>query len=267
MKIWFPISIGALVGLFSWAHATSFIEKSFPDAVSEAPVIVRGTVGMSYSDYGRTPGDEKRLYTYYELVPSEVFKGTVPDGAIMMRQIGGSKDGVTMEVPGTAHFSRGEEIVVMLGAQGSDGSFDVRSLMMGKFTIDRINGKEYLNGPGAVSPEDARDTEVIHPEDGVRRKKPATYTLESLRELVRSGAKDSDPVTTTILSTPFPSPIGTTAPKSSVTQPTAAPGLQNPLQGETAEPSGEGEGTRKWVWGVILVGSWLLIRTLRRRSR
>ncbi len=244
------------------AGATSFIEKSFPDAVGESPVIVRGTIGMSYSDYGRSPGDEKRLFTYYELVPSEVFKGSVPDGAIMLRQIGGSKDGVTMEVPGTARFSRGEEVVVMLGAQGGDGTFNVRSLMMGKFTIDRLNGKEYLNGPGAVSPEEVNDGEVIHPEEGMRRPRTAVYTLEALRELVR--AKEQEPSQAAGTSSPNPSPTAA-SPSGLAPQPTAAPGLQNPDQGDAAAPAEQGS-TRKWFWGAILMGVWLALRTLRRSS-
>lgn len=220
---------------------------------------------MSYSDYGRNPGDEKRLFTYYELSPTEVFKGAVPDGAIIMRQVGGSKDGVTMEVPGTARFSRGEEVVVMLGGQGADGTFDVRSLMMGKFTIERVNGKEYLHGPGAVSPEEARDGEVIHPEEGMRRPKAATYSVEALRELVRTQGRESEQSAGTASSTP--SPLSSTAPSAPgvLPQPTAAPGLQNSPQGETTAASEDG-GTRKWFWGAILVGLWLVIRTLRRSS-
>jgi hypothetical protein len=250
--------------LASLAQATSFIEKAFPDAVEEAPVIVRGTIGMSYSDYGRIPGDEKRLYTYYELVPSEVFKGSVPDGTIMMRQIGGSKDGATMEVPGTARFSRGEEVVVMLGASGSDGTFDMRSLMMGKFTIERVNGKDYLHGPGAVSPEEAKDGEIIHPEEGMRRKKTAFYTVEALRELVRTGRVQEQAAQS---ASPSPSPLATPAPgvTPSAAESATAPRLQNVPEGEKATPSQEAD-SRKWVWGAILLGLWFVIRSLRRSS-
>jgi hypothetical protein len=264
MRIRVLISIVPLLCIPVLAQATSFIEKAFPDAVEEAPVIVRGTIGMSYSDYGRTPGDEKRIYTYYELVPSEVFKGAVLNGGIIVRQIGGSKDGLTMEVPGTARFSRGEDVVVMLGAQGGDGTFEMQSLMMGKFTIERVNGKDYLHGPGAVSPEEARDGEIVHPEELLRRKKTPTYTVEALRELVRTG---KEPERAAGAASSVPSPVAT--PSGGVTEaaaePTATPGLQTAPQGETAPSAGEA-GSRKWIFGAILLGLWFVIRTLRRSS-
>ncbi|MBU6375156.1 MAG: hypothetical protein KGQ59_04100, partial [Bdellovibrionales bacterium] len=134
------------------ALATTFMPTPFPDKVEDAPSIVRGTAGNSVSDWGIGRDGVKRIYTYTELSPKEVIKQgpgePIPTNTIKIRELGGTKDGMGMEVSGTAHFNRGEDVVVMLGDRTSDGAFEVRGMMMGKFNIERDSqGREVLSGP------------------------------------------------------------------------------------------------------------------------
>ena len=248
-----------ILGAVAPARATSFAQKSFPTAVQDAPVIVRGTIGMSYADYGKNSAEERRIYTYYELVPTEVLKGEVRPGPITIRQLGGTKEGVTMEVPGTARFSRGEEVVVFLGDAGEDGAHEMRGMMMGKFGIEKVDGKEYLSGPGAQPPAVVREGEVIHPGEGDSASKNI-YTLEALRELIRT--KDAG-------TAPAPNPTqGMPALSVGSGETTATPApAPSSIGSEPAAAKPSAEGAQRWVWGVVLIGLWLLIRQMRRSGR
>jgi hypothetical protein len=100
--------------VFQPAGATTFMERSFPDAVKDAPVVVRGRVGTSYANWVTGPDGTRRIFTFIELTVDEVLKGPSAAGkrSLTMRELGGEKDGVGMQVAGTAHFNQGEDTVV-----------------------------------------------------------------------------------------------------------------------------------------------------------
>lgn len=169
------------------ASATSFYEKPFPDTVKSAAQIVRGKVGKSESQWATLPDGSKHLFTYYEVEVTEGLKGKPKSGgSIRIRELGGEKDGVTLQVSGTAHFGVGEDIVVMLGEGGDTGdrAYPLMGMMMGKFNIEKgVDGKEYLKGPGIGS--------TLHP--SLRNENSATgaqVSLDYLRELIRKNAEE-----------------------------------------------------------------------------
>lgn len=144
---WFIL--GFLFFISSYSYTASFDPQPFKTAVQNTPVLVRGTIGMKYSDYGADDEGVKRLYTYYEVKIQEVFKGDLPTPTITIREMGGEKDGTAIEVTGAAEFKTGEDVVVFLKNKNSENAYDVREMMMGKYeiTVDS-NGNEYLKGPG-----------------------------------------------------------------------------------------------------------------------
>lgn len=167
------------------ALATSFIEQPFPEAVKDVPVIVRGKVGASGPEWGVGSDGSRRIYTYYHLSVDEVLKGSAPQTLLQMREMGGEKDGVGMHVSGTAQFNRGEEVVVFLSDRNSDGSFDVRGLMMGKLNVQRgESGAEILTGPalGGASDGHAHGAREGQADPSGHR----TWTLEALRQVIRT---------------------------------------------------------------------------------
>jgi hypothetical protein len=132
------------------ASATSFIEKPFPETVQAAEAIVRGKVGLTYTDWGQEPGDERRIFTFVEVTVDESLKGNLPVGrALIARELGGEKDGVGMKVHGSATFARGEDVVVFLRTPPNrDGSYSLKGLMMGKLQVAvDSQGEEILQGP------------------------------------------------------------------------------------------------------------------------
>lgn len=170
------------------AFASSFYERPFPDTVRDTSTIVRGKIGKSETQWTTLPDGSKHLFTYYEVDVSEGFKGGPSAGApIRIRELGGTKDGVSLNVSGTAGFEKGEDVVVMLGDANAqvDGAYPVSGMMMGKFNLEKgADGKEYLRGPGIGS--------TVQP--GLRNEhsgaQAASVSLDRLREIVRSQASE-----------------------------------------------------------------------------
>lgn len=256
MNVIFIILLGVLP--LSNSTATSFSEQPFPDAVSEAPIVLRGKIGSSYTNWGESQSIGRRIFTFYEIQVDEVFKGKVASGnPLIMRELGGVKDGVGMEVAGTAQFKKDEDVVVFLGAVNSDGSHDVYGMMMGKFNIAKDDeGNEYLEGAGISS--------TTHPAlrhyDHVIQKgeKPKKWTLDSLRKLVQSQvhAQDSSLPNVITSASPIkgspafsPTPPGTDSSDSS-------PALKSPNSNESTALSS------KWFYGIgiggIILAFWYL---------
>lgn len=184
------------------ALATSFNESKFSDTVREAPIIARGRVGGSTSDYVALSDGTKMLFTFVEVQVSESLKGKA-GGTIRVREVGGEKDGSVMTVSGAASFKRGEDVVLFLDPSASgDDVYPVRNLMMGKLQVERTNdGREILRGPaiGMAKPE----------ADGEEKK---TWTYAGLKRLVQEQA--SQPA-------PSPSALSPSPPSSSSANPAA----------------------------------------------
>ncbi|OFZ19901.1 MAG: hypothetical protein A2X94_14690 [Bdellovibrionales bacterium GWB1_55_8] len=184
---------GLLAGLFAWgiAQGTTFFERPFPETIENAPIVIRGVVTGTYTDWSREPGDQ-RIFTFYDLQVSEVFKGEVSGRAVLIRELGGENDGIGMQVAGAAQFARGDDVVVLLGKPNPDGSHPVRGMMMGRYDILRDeNDREYLAGAGLHDPGTGADRHS-HDTHGDTHEKmdrdaspPRRWTLQDLRQLVR----------------------------------------------------------------------------------
>lgn len=209
--------------------ATSFYSRPFSETVQEAPVIVRGRVDRSYSDWAKGADGARRIYTFYNVEVTETLKGPEQPATLVMRELGGEKDGVGMQVAGAAHFEPGEDVVTLLSARNSDGTFDVHGLMMAKLDVLKDDaGAEYLSGP-------ALDT---------TRK----WTLQDLRQLVASARAGT-------AANPGANPIS--APKSS---PSAAlkPAPQLQSDHDHDEDVATPSDGRKTLFGVLLLGILLI---------
>jgi len=241
------VVFGAL-GFTSPAYATTFIERPFPEAVQDAPIVVRGRTGSPYSDWAKAKDGNRRIYTYTDLQIDEVLKGSPQSRtSVLMRELGGEKNGVGMQVSGTAQFERGEDVVVFLGPVNADGSHSVTGMMMGKLEVVKgDDGKQYLSGPVLGQGSEHSPAHVDSENEGQRDTLPVKkWTLESLRTLILEQSKVSNPSSSTVKTPEIqkvitPSPAATSSPMTSV-QP--APVLQ-PLSDEASETP----------WGLYLSG-------------
>jgi hypothetical protein len=133
----------------STLYATTFANRPLGEVLKETPIIVRGKTGQSRSEWDKT--GRKSLYTYTDFYVTDTIKGNVTNPRITLRQPGGEKDGIEMNVPGTAHFPADEEIVVLLSNKiEADESYDVPGFATGKYQLVVIDGETYLeNSMGA----------------------------------------------------------------------------------------------------------------------
>lgn len=242
--------------------ASSFFEQPFPDSVRGAPVIVRGKVGKSEAQWSTLSDGTRQLFTYYDVDVVEGLKGKPRTGtSIQIRELGGSKDGVSTQISGTAQFSPGEDIVVMLSDpnESSANSYPVQGMMMGRFGIEKgPDGKEYLQGPGLGTSE----------RPGIRHehadgKNPTKVSIEDLREIIRTQvAEPAGAASPVVLASG--SPHSGTLLEPLISEPKAAPsfGVQPIL------PHEETSGRFKpliLLLGVFIGGIWFLKSRKNRR--
>ncbi len=172
MRLSFSVGILLISLSLSTSFGASFDVQPFPEAVQAAPIIVRGKVGMSYSDWGKDAEEgTQRIYTFFELQISEVFKGGVNSATLTMRELGGEKEGTELTIPGAATFQKGEDVLVFLHQKNQEGYFDLQGMMTGKFEIeiDPNQKTEVLVGSGLTTP----------------------WTLDALRKLVKDQDQNS----------------------------------------------------------------------------
>jgi hypothetical protein len=247
-----------LLGSAVWA--TTFLQRPFPETVADAPVIVRGRIGSASSDWGTTAEGQKRIYTMYDLALSEVLKGPVnPDSkTLVVRELGGTKNGIGMQISGTAQFDTGEDVVVLLNNRNPDGSYDVRGMMMGKLNVKQdSNGADTLAGPALAEP---KGDGLVHDDTSNQQQGGSgaanAWTLDRLRHLIDE-QKAGAPVTDSFRkpkASPAATPLASPRQSARAASPSPAPGLQ-PSDGEDA-----GSGSSVWSrFGVPFIVVALLI--------
>ncbi|MBC7386702.1 MAG: hypothetical protein H7301_11150 [Cryobacterium sp.] len=255
----------AILLLPALAIASSFFDRPFFETVRETPVIIRGKVGKSEVREVTGSDGSRRLFTMYDVKVSEGLKGEPRAGStVQIRELGGEKNGVTLSVSGTAQFSAGDDVVVMLGSSGSEEtSYPVQGMMMGRYSVEKgKDGIEILEGPGlglSTPPGMRRENSA----DG----KSTVVSLDQLREIIRAQATEPSPVA--------PDPAETQAMASLKILPTATPpenrtgsaspelksNQEFPARAPLSSPSS------RMILGLgILIGSiWFLINRKKKR--
>lgn len=241
------------------AFATSFIDTPFPELVKDAPTVVHGKIGTSSSDWVTGEDSSRRLFTFYQVQVDETFKGNVSGSSITIREMGGEKDGVGMQVAGAAQFTRGEDVVLLLSEQNKDGSYEIRGLASGKFGVRRQeNGKECLSGMGMTLLEGEK---VVHTEEGIAPPSTCLWTLSSLRKLVKDQSSGSDTAVKAGVS-PLPSPLDSRVISDRKNAAPQASQLQSAPTGE------QGYFTAERIWILVLIfGLVGLVAVLRTKPR
>lgn len=171
-------SLAILIG--SSANATSFAVRPMGTVVDEAPVIIRGKAQDSRTEWSQPSEAGKKIYTYTDILVDEVLKGDVSQKTIQVREIGGEKDGVTLEVPGAARFKHGDDVVLMLSNPASDGAYPLLGLSTGKYSVTRdASGNEVLVGASSHDPYPGSNFGVQNDTSGMKK-----WSLNDLRQWV-----------------------------------------------------------------------------------
>ena len=171
------------------AAATSFYIRPFSEFTESTPNIIRGKLSGIHVENGVTSDGGKTIYTFANLGIKEVLKGNITGTQIIIRKIGGSKDGTTLEIPSSVEFTEKEEGVFFLSSEREDHSYEVTGMELGKFGIEQKDGDEILTGgifsyshvPSGVP----RDPNV--PDRLAENKKP--WSITQLRNLIHTQAQ------------------------------------------------------------------------------
>jgi hypothetical protein len=241
---------GSLFG--PWTQATTFMPVPFAERIQSTRMIVRATAGESRVDWAIGRDGSRRLYTFTQMTVREVIKDSpqraAPTGEFVVREMGGARDGVGLQISGTARFAAGEDVVLMLGNDNPDGSIELSGMMMGRYGVQQeADGSELLVGAG------------------MSEGKPETerWSLERVRQEVKRQAESVGQA-----GSQASSGEASSIPAEGLS---GAPTLQSeaeaPLPAGSPEQSA-GSGGRAWSWGLVLVaGLGLLGLWIARRSR
>jgi hypothetical protein len=112
------------------ALATTILRLTRAELAARSDVIVRAQVGAQ--EIVRSPRSG-RILTRSVLRISEAYKGS-RGGEIVLEQMGGTLDGMTLFVPGDARLERGEEAVFFLRCDGGP-LCHLSGLALGKYTV------------------------------------------------------------------------------------------------------------------------------------
>lgn len=245
----------------SSAFATSFFSQPFEKTLTDAPVIIRGKTGAGQSRYSTYSDGKNQLFTFTEIEVTERLKGadSMP-GKIEIREIGGKKNGIEMGVSGSAEFTPGEEVVLLLNQRAQDGSYPLKGLMMGKYTIEKDRaGNEILKGAGIESAQGHS-----HDEAESEHEEKKVWTLKALREFIAENKTQPSVPAVTEVARSTGSPIPSVSPSPEPQKEEIHEDLVAPEEGNQPSGNSTAKMVVKFMIALLIGGAFYLLRRRRR---
>jgi hypothetical protein len=190
-----------LLAFLTCAQATSFYIPPFSDFTSEANLIVRGTFSNINVQNAVSDNGTKIIYTYATLDVKELLKGNNAQSSLLIRKLGGSKDGYNLVIPGSPDFKEGEDEVLFLSAEKEDHSYEVLSLELGQYHVQDKNGQPTLAGGIFNYPQKGE-----HNGANAQAENAHAWTLQDLRALIEKEGGKLAPVKAIVPVAASPSP-------------------------------------------------------------
>jgi hypothetical protein len=224
-------------------YATSFYIRPFSEFTQSAANIVHARLSNVRTENALTADGGKTIYTYANAEIIEPIKGTFAGPNILIRKVGGTKDGMTLEIPSNVELSEGEEGVFFLSDIREDHAYEVTGMELGKYGVKEVNGEQILTGGifnySRPNPNDEHHDEAHLAPDLQENLHP--WSIKELKELVKkqaAAAAVAPKITATPLPTAsvspgqsLPSPSNsTTAPISDENKPAAETANSFPLK-------------------------------------
>lgn len=132
--------------LLASANATSFYIPPFSGFTREADLIARGRLNNIHAVKSINDEGTEVIYTYAAFEVKDLIKGAVNGHTVQIRKVGGTKDGVSLEIPGSPEFQEGQDTVLFLGREKEDHSREVQSLELGQYGTHETGGLTQLTG-------------------------------------------------------------------------------------------------------------------------
>lgn len=126
--------------------ATTVIPLSVENLTQISSHVVEGHAVSSWAQWNAA---HTVIFTYTEFQVSRTLKGQT-GSAVVVRQLGGSLDGITEKVAGVRHWQTGDQALLFLRpGEAQDGSLVVTGLMQGNFLVYHAPNGETLVSNGA----------------------------------------------------------------------------------------------------------------------
>jgi len=113
------------------ANATTFVQLDEAQLTARSVAVVAAWVTRVQPQIAP---DSSGVVTYVSLDVTDVLKGTLPTGAITLREPGGQLPDRGEWIFGSAQYTAGESVLVFL-SQNSDGTLRTTDMALGKFTL------------------------------------------------------------------------------------------------------------------------------------
>ncbi|MGA9524994.1 MAG: hypothetical protein WBV82_26280 [Myxococcaceae bacterium] len=157
----FHCALGVLVCVASaGAHAASYVDRPLEQRIARAERVVVARVVSTRVERGGT--DRPRLMTVVGLEVEETLKGA-PVKSITLRQLGGSAEGWSVELPGAPTFEPNERAVFLLRCEPTEAGKEVAACTLAglrdaKLPVVMSQGRADVLVPQVASPRMERMT-------------------------------------------------------------------------------------------------------------
>lgn len=125
--------VAAILLMTQPASATTVARHSLEELIAESPRVLHGRVTSHRVEWDSA---HQFIWTHYSVQVYDTLKGA-PSGTFVISEAGGTKDGLTMSIPGTVAYGDGEEVLVFLH-QTPIGYWRTYGYGQGKFAV-RVN--------------------------------------------------------------------------------------------------------------------------------
>jgi hypothetical protein len=141
VKRWFAFLMAPVAAVL--LHATTVVPMGVEALTRASTQIVEARAIQSSAQWNP---EHTLIFTYTRFEVSRTLKGEAPK-AILVRQLGGTVDGITQKVAGVRHWRPGEEAVLFLQPSTlPDGALVVSGLMQGNFLVSRTpDGQAFVS--------------------------------------------------------------------------------------------------------------------------
>lgn len=185
--------ITALISLAQSFSAT-FQPMSPEEFFSHVPIVVRAVAKKSEPKWGSDEKSSRKIYTYTEFEIIETLKGQIPSQKITVRELGGERDGVGLQVPGSAEFTPDQEFIVSLAPSAEEGVYRVFAMSQGVLSVENNAGSLTVRGLlTSQNPVSFEKTKEVIRNSTQSRRAPITKP-ESTTQVPKQNVEESTPV-------------------------------------------------------------------------
>ncbi|MEO8378714.1 MAG: hypothetical protein ABI779_03525 [Acidobacteriota bacterium] len=121
--------------------ASQFVQLPFDRVASEANLVVRGTIGDTWSAWDDA---HEVIFTYATVRVQRYFGGSTGPETLVLREVGGTVDGYTQEAIGFPVIRSGENVVLMLTAWDGSSDYRIHAFNQGKYLVRNRGGVDVL---------------------------------------------------------------------------------------------------------------------------